>query len=104
MIRPAATAPSIECTRDPILEYEDSFTTEYVDLVNTALCHQNNIGWMNATQEFMAKSWHHDACSQLKLPAPTSKIIYTYDCNDGHQRTYQVVRALYSMVSSIWKG
>jgi len=98
-----ATAPSIERTRDPTLKYADYFTTAYVDLVRTALCNQNDIGWMNATRGFLAKSWHHVACSQLQLPAPNGGIIYTHR-NDGHQRTYRVVRALFSLVSSIWKG
>jgi ribonuclease HI len=84
------TAPSIEHTRDPTLQYDNFFTNEYVDLVKTALRHQHEIGWMNATRGFLAKSWHHVACSQLQLPAPNGEIIYTHR-NDGHQRTYQVV-------------
>jgi hypothetical protein len=97
------TAPSIENTRDPALQYEDSLTVEYMAHVRTALRHQHEIGWMNATRGFLAKSWHHVACSQLQLPATNGEVTHT-NRNDGHQRTYQAVRALYTLVSTIWKG
>jgi hypothetical protein len=94
--------PSIENTQDPTLNYKD-FLPKYIDCVKTALSHQREIGWMNGTRGFLAKTWHNVACSQLQIPSPTGEVIHTHH-EDGHQRTYQLTRSIYNMVTSIWKG
>ena len=58
---------------------------------------------MNATRGFLAKSWHNVACTQIQLPGPNGTVTNTCR-NDGHQRTYQVVKALHNLVTSLWKG
>jgi ribonuclease HI len=93
--------PSLTNTRDPTLDYE-GFSPDFVQYVKTAISHQNEIGWMNATQGFLAKSWYQVACTQIQIPGPNGIIHSSRD--DGHSRTYKVVCALHTLVTSLWKG
>ena len=94
--------PSIDNTQDPTLDYT-IYSSTYIECAKTALNHQREIGWMNATRGFLAKTWYNVACSQLQIPSSTGEVIHTHR-EDGHQRTYQLVRAIHTLVTSIWKG
>ena len=59
---------------------------------------------MNATKGFLAKkSWYTVACTQIQVPSPDGGVINTQR-DDGHQRTYKLVCAFYTLTTSIWKG
>jgi hypothetical protein len=57
---------------------------------------------MNATRGFLAKAWHHVACTQLETSGPDG--IQHAQRNDGQPRVYHVVCKLHAMVTEIWKG
>lgn len=99
-----ASTPSMENTRDPTLDHNTLFTSEYVSLIKAAFTHQQDIGWMNAARGFLAKAWFQVACTQLQIPGGPNEEV-THTCRqDGHQRTYRVVRALHTLVTSLWQG
>ena len=99
-----ASTPSMENTRDPTLDHNTLFTSEYVSQIKAAFTHQREIGWMNAARGFLAKAWFQVACTQLQIPGgPNGEVTHTCR-HDGHQRTYQVVRALHTLVTSLWQG
>jgi hypothetical protein len=94
-------APSLKNTRNPTL-YHDGFASDvYNGYITTALAHQQEIGWMNATRGFLAKEWHNVACTQIEIPG-LHGVQYSQR-DDGQQRVYQVVRNLYKLVSAIWQ-
>ena len=99
-----ASTPSMENTRDPTLDHNTLFTSEYVSLIKAAFTHQQEIGWMNAARGFLAKAWFQVACTQLQIPGGPNEEV-THTCRqDGQQRTYRVVRALHTLVTSLWQG
>jgi hypothetical protein len=85
------------------IDYVAFASKAYKDYIATmALVHQTEIGWMNATRGFLAKAWHHVACTQLETSGPNG--IQHSQRNDGQPRVYHVVCKLHAMVTDIWKG
>lgn len=94
--------PSMDNIRDPHLDYDAINSVEYIQHVRTAFNHQNEIGWMNATRGFLARSWYLVACTQIEIP--TDNGVQHSHREDGQQRIYKAVCALHKLVTSIWKG
>ena len=94
--------PTMENICDPQADHDTLYSDPFKKHIQTALKHQEEIGWMHATRGFLAKSWHMVACTQIEIPSEYG-VQHTHR-DDGQQRTYQVVRALHNLVSKIWKG
>ena len=94
--------PTMQNICDPQADHDTLYSDQFKKHIQTALKHQEEIGWMHATRGFLAKSWHMVACTQIDIPSE-SGVQHTHR-DDGQQRTYQVVRALHNLVSKIWQG
>ena len=97
MCNPDVT-PSLTACRDTQVS-PSLFHPEYLQLIQTSINDQTEIGWHNLIKGFLAKSWHVLA-STYPPNRRTAPIIQ----DDGHRRIQRTIKALRTMALAIWEA
>jgi Reverse transcriptase (RNA-dependent DNA polymerase) len=99
--------PSLNCRINPFLRYEH-YPPDYIDLINTAIEEQTEIGWLNLFRGFFSRTWHVIASSYFSSEEGAYETTNRYDIltnrHDGANRTHRVLKLLYSLTREIWLG
>jgi hypothetical protein len=77
--------PSLAHRMNPFLRHE-CYPQEYIDLINSALVKQSEIGWINMFRGYFSKQWYQLASSHFGPDDDPNTIIHR---NDGANRVYR---------------
>ena len=85
---------------NPFLRHE-LYPSEYIDIINSALADQSEIGWMNMFRGYLSKRWHQLASSYFGPDDDPNTIVHR---NDGANRVHRVMKTIHTLTTDIWTG
>jgi hypothetical protein len=72
-----------------------------VELINSALAEQTEIGWLNLFRGFLSGKWYQLASSYLSTEEGSQEVT---NRRDGENRVHRVVKLIYNLTQEIWLG